>query len=162
MKRYLKCLTVLMTICLTATFCGCNQAEYQQDDEYVASVKQLVNDSVKYTRIWKEQDDDFNCHDVASTKEYLETLDELIDIYQQLLLLQPTNKFDDNDQTMKSNAQHALSITSDIKSHIEYAVEHSDDSLFQKEKTDLFAEYEIFYEELTYASQAIQTFWRNA
>lgn len=149
-------------VVLAVIGCGCGTAEYHQDEQYAASVRQLVDDAVKYTRIMEEKDKDFHCYDSASVKEYTKALDHLSGIYQKILMLQPSDKFDDNDRSLKESARQVLSVTSDIKTHVRYASENADDTLFLKEKQELFEQYRVSYEELTYASQYIQTFWRNA
>ena len=118
MKKFI---ALLLCILAVSTLSSCRKiSEYNRDDEYSANVKSLVDDTVKYTRIWKEYDD------------------------------------------IKEDAGKLLSVTSEIKNHIKYAVKNADDTLFQKEKTELFSEYMEEYENLAEASQYLQTFWRNA
>lgn len=163
MKGILKCcIAVLTVLVMSVSMTGCKQTEYKKDDKYVSSVKRLVNESVSVTRIWKEQDETFNCHDTISTKEYIASLDKLTDIYKELVTLQASDKFDEYDKQMKDDAKNALSVTSDIKSLVKYALEQSDDSLFQKEKKDIFQKYQECCDNLTLDSSRIQTFWRNA
>ena len=145
------------------TLCGCRKIkEYNSDDEYVAQVRQLVDDTVKYTRIWQEYDEKFNCRDTETSKEYISVLDNIEEICKKLLMLTPSQKFDDNDVSVKEYAGELLSVTSDIKNHVEYSVKISDDMLFSREKEELFEMYKTSYENLTNASQYLQTFWRNA
>lgn len=158
-----KILLAVMCVLMISTFCGCRKfAEYSEDDVYASEVRQLVDDSVKYTRIWQEYDRDFTCYDTQTAKEYMSALEEIEKICKKLLSLMPSEKFEYNDESVKRSAGELLSVTSEIKDHIKYAVETEDDILFQKEKNHLFALYMEYYEDLTDASQYLQTFWRNA
>ncbi len=141
---------------------GCGTAEYRREEQYASSVRQLVDDAVKYTRILQEKDQKFQCYDSVSVKEYLTTLDKLGGIYQKLLVLQPSDIFDEGDRDLKDNVGQVLSVTSEIRSHVQYAADNADDTLFKKEKKELFEQYQAFYEGVTYSSQYIQTLWRNA
>ena len=157
-----KIVALILCVCMMCTLCGCGKiSEYNIDDSYVAEVKQLVDDAVKYTRIWQEYDKNFNCHDKETAKEYIAVLDEIEHICKKLLTLTPSAKFDENDLYVKGGASRLLSVTSAIRSHIEYSVKKADDILFQKEKEDMFELYKSSYENLTNASQYLQTFWRN-
>ena len=160
MKKFV---AVMFCICMMCTLCGCGKvSEYNSDDSYVAEVKQLVDDTVKYTRIWQEYDESFNCHDRETAKEYVAVLDKIEYMCKDLLSLTPSAKFDENDLYVKGSAGQLLAVTSAIKSHIEYSLKTADDVLFQKEKEDMFELYMSSYENLTNASQYLQTFWRNA
>ena len=160
MKKFI---ALLLCILAVSTLSSCRKiSEYNRDDEYSANVKSLVDDTVKYTRIWKEYDEKFDCHDIETAEEYIVVLEEIEKICRQLLTSTPSEKFDENDGYIKEDAGKLLSVTSEIKNHIKYAVKNADDTLFQKEKGELFAEYMEDYENLTEASQYLQTFWRNA
>ncbi len=160
MKKFIALVLCIITIS-TLSSCG-KISEYNRDDEYASNVKSLVDDTVKYTRIWKEYDEKFNCQDVETAKEYIEVLEEIEKICRKLLTSTPSEKFDDNDAYIKKDAGQLLAVTSEIKNHVKYAVENADDTLFQKEKTELFSKYMEEYENLAEASQYLQTFWRNA
>ena len=160
MKRII---ALLLCILAMSALCGCGKiSEYSKDDEYAANVKSLVDDTVKYTRIWQEYDEKFNCHDIETAKEYISFLDKIEKICRELLTSMPSEKFDSNDVYIKTDAGQLLSVKKKKKNHIQYAVANADDTLFQKEKGELFAEYMEDYENLTEASQYLQTFWRNA
>ena len=157
-KIFILCLFVLMT----STLCSCGSAEYSKDESYVDKTKSLVNTSVEYTRIWRENDERFDYTNIDSAKEYINILDELCQTYRKILMLQPTDKFDEYDAEMKENVSQILSVTSQIKSHVRYSFEKADGSLFKKEKQALFDKYDEYQDEVTMTSQYIQTFWRNA
>ncbi len=162
MMKIGKILLLLLSVGCILVSGGCRGTDYAKEEQYAVSVRQLVDESVKYTRIWKEQDAAFHCDDTAAGKEYLKTLDKLAAVYKKLLMLPSSDSFDEDDKELKESAERILSLTAAVKSHAEYAVQSGDDTLFQKEKTKLFEDYEECYEQLTYASQKIQTFWRNA
>ena len=158
-----KILLVLMCILLTLSVCGCNKfSQYSEDDGYAAEVRQLVNDVVKYTRIWHENDEDFNCLDEESWGVYIKSLEEVEQICKKLLSLVPSEKFSRDDANVKGSAAKLLEVTSKIKDHIKYAVSIEDDMLFLKEKNNLFAIYMDSYEELNEDSQYLQMLWKNA
>lgn len=158
-----KILLVLMCMSMAFGFCGCSRfSRYREDDGYVSEVRHLTDEIVKYTRIWNEKDEEFNCLDSESSGEYIRTLEEVEQICKKLLSLIPSEKFGKDDDNVKSSARKLLYVTSEIKEHIKYAVETEDDVLFQKEKSGLFATYMESYEELAEDSQYLQMFWRNA
>ena len=160
MKKFI---ALLLCILAVSTLSSCRKiSEYNRDDEYSANVKSLVDDTVKYTRIWKEYDEKFDCHDIETAEEYIVVLEEIEKICRQLLTSTPSEKFDENDGYIKEDAGKLLSVKNKKKNHIKYAVKNADDTLFQKEKTELFSEYMEEYENLAEASQYLQTFWRNA
>ena len=69
-KIFILCLFVLMT----STLCSCGSAEYSKDESYVDKTKSLVNTSVEYTRIWRENDERFDYTNIDSAKEYINIL----------------------------------------------------------------------------------------
>lgn len=153
---------LLLAVSAVFMLCSCGASEYSKDESYVGNIKNLVNTSVEYTRIWREKDESFDYSDTESSKEYINILDKLCQTYRKILMLQPTDKFDENDTDMKENIRKIIAVTSQIKSHVRYSVEKADDRLFQKEKQELFDKYDEYHNEVTMASQYIQTFWRNA
>lgn len=158
-----KILTGLLCILMSMSVCGCSRfSQYSEDDSYAAEVRQLTDEIVKYTRIWNEKDEDFNCLDRESSGEYIGALEEVERICKKLLSLMPSEKFGKDDGHVKTSAAGLLEATSKIKDHVSYAVEIEDDGLFQKEKSGLFASYRDSYEELAEDSQYLQMFWRNA
>ena len=67
MKKFI---ALLLCILAVSTLSSCRKiSEYNRDDEYSANVKSLVDDTVKYTRIWKEYDEKFDCHDIETAEE---------------------------------------------------------------------------------------------
>ncbi len=159
MKRFI---VLLLTAAIASVLCGCGASEYSKDNEYVQKIKSLVNTSVEYTRVWRENDQSFDYSDTESANEYINILDKLCQTYRKILILQPTNKFDENDLEMKESIRNIIAVTSEIKSHVKYSVDKADDSLFKKEKQELFDRYDEYHEAVASSSQYIQTFWRNA
>ncbi len=152
----------MITAMLMFVLAGCSAGQNQQNEEYVNSVKTLVNDSVNSTRDLKEQDETFNCHNETVSKEYIHSLDTLSELYQNLIKLNATADFDDLDKELSSEAALALSDISEIKSLVSYAVEQEDDTLFQRDKNKIFDDYHTHYNRLTELSSEVQTRWRNA
>ena len=159
MKKFCIVMCMLMVLGMS----GCSKfSQYSEDDGYASEVRHLTDEIVKYTRIWNEKDEHFDCFDKESSGEYIGTLEEVEQICKKLLILISSEKFANNDRYVKESAQNLLSVTSEIKEHVKYAVETEDDVLFQKEKSGLFTTYMESYEELTEDSQYLQMFWRNA
>ena len=94
-----KILLVLMCMLTAFGCCGCSKfSQYTEDDGYALEVRQLTDDIVKYTRIWNEKDEDFNCLDRESSGKYIETLEEVEQICKKLLSLNLSEKFGKNDE----------------------------------------------------------------
>ncbi len=155
-------LTVLLSVVLLFTLSGCNLGEMKQNDGYVASVKELVNQCINYNRTLKKQEEVFNCHDVEKTKQLVSTMDTLGDVYQQLLQLQPTNEFAEYHSQITERATMALSCISRLKTLVNYSAEHGNDKLYQNDKGEILDEYTADCEMLRWVSSEIQTYWRNA
>lgn len=141
---------------------GCNTSTIKQNDNYVASVKTLVNDVVNLNRTLKEQDESFNCHDEEKSKQYIATMDSLSDKFQQLLKLQATNEFDEYDKSLKNHTKGCLQHITQMKSLVSYAVQEGNDTFYQNDKQAVFDSYNPLCESMRNISSEIQTYWRNA
>lgn len=158
-----KILIVFMCMFMALGMGGCSRfSQYREDDGYASEVRQLTDEIVKYTRIWNEKDENFNCLDKESSGEYIKALEEVEQICKKMLSLISSEKFENNDNHVKESTQKLLLATSEIKNHVKYAVEIEDDGLFRKEKSGLLTTYMESYEELAEDSQYLQMFWRNA
>lgn len=144
------------------SLCGCNMEQFKKNEQYVSDVKELVNESVNYTRKLKKLDEDFVCHDSKIVNEYIEITEKLMDIFQKIQKLQPTNEFDDKDKELKEAARNELTIISQIRNLVLHANQNGDDTIYQREKTACFEEYKKYYDQAIELSSEIQTYWRNA
>ena len=161
--RTLKQLLVfLLSAVLLVSLCGCNLSEMQQNNDYVSSVKNLVNDCINQNRVLKTQDETFNCHEPEKAKEYISTMDSLSTAFQKLQQLQPTGEFADYQAKIAESGASALSSITRIRTLVAYAAEHEDDTLYQNDKEELFSEYNASCEALRSLSSEVQTYWRNA
>ncbi len=155
-----------MILCFALFFvvslCGCNTDEFKRNEKYVSDVKELVNESVNYTRKLKKLDEDFVCHDADLVNEYIETTEKLMDIFQQIQKLQPTDEFDDKDKDLKEAAKNELTIISQLRNLVLHANQNGDDTIYQREKVNCFEEYKKYYDQAIDISSEIQTYWRNA
>ena len=84
MKRFI---VLLLTAAIASVLCGCGASEYSKDNEYVQKIKSLVNTSVEYTRVWRENDQSFDYSDTESANEYINILDKLCQTYRKILIL---------------------------------------------------------------------------
>lgn len=141
---------------------ACSTEKSRKTEEYVSSVKTLVDDSVNNTRTLKTQYDEFDCKDSQSSKAYISTLGTLADLYEQLLKLEAPDDYDDLDNQVKENAEGALSIVTEIESLVKYAFQNSDSSLYDKNIETLFNNYQDYYDCLTDLSSQVHTRYRNS
>ena len=158
---YKRSLAFFMAAVMMFVLAGCSSAKEQQNEEYVSSVKKLVDSAVNHTRTMKTVDEKFNCHNESSANNYIHTLDELSDIYQTLVKLDATDKFSDLDDELSIKASSALSDISELKTLVTYAAEKEDDTLYQNDNHKLLDAYETNYSGLVDLSLEIQTRWRN-
>ena len=135
---------------------------HQKNDTYVSSVKQLVDDSVTYTRKLRQQDEDFDCRDNEKVRGYLLVTDDLINTLEQIQKLRSTDEFDRMDKPLKDSAKVALTVISQLKALVVYAQESGNDALYQREKDGYLSDYYINYDTMKELSSEIQTYWRNA
>lgn len=154
-------LIFLLSAVLMFVLAGCSVGQSKQNEEYVDSVKNLVNDSVNNTRVLNKIDKNFNYRDEKNAQDYISALETLSDIYQKLIKLNCTDEFEDLDSRISDEAASALSDISEIKSLVSYALEKDDDSMFQKNRDGLMSDYKTHYEKLTEISSEVQTRQRN-
>lgn len=154
--------TIILAAVLMFVLSACSTENSRKTESYVTSVKTLVNDSVNNTRTLRTQYDEFNCKENESSNAYISTLETLSDLYGQLIKLESPDDYDDLDEQIKSNANEVLSIITELKTLVKYAVENADDSLYQKDKEELLNNYYEYYNTLTSLSSEVQTRFRNA
>ncbi len=152
---------VILTLFVLAVS-GCNMELNNRNNQYVADVKKLVNDSVNYTRKLRQQDEAFDCKDSEKLRGYLLAADDLINTLEKIQKLRPSDEFDDMDDQLKKDSKNALTLISQIKAMVVYAGENGDDSIYRREKDDYFSIYYDYYDSMKNISSAIQTYWRNA
>lgn len=141
---------------------GCNMEEFKKNEQYVNDVKNLVNESVNYTRKLRKLDEDFAISDNELVSDYLEITDSLMEIYEQIQKLQTTDEFDDKDKELKAAAKNELTVISQLRNLVYHAQQNGDDDIYQREKAVYFEEYNKNYEKTIDLSSEIQTYWRNA
>lgn len=141
---------------------GCNMEEFKKNEQYVNDVKNLVNESVNYTRKLRKLDEDFAISDNELVSDYLEITDSLMEIYEQIQKLQATDEFDDKDKELKAAAKNELTVISQLRNLVYHAQQNGDDDIYQREKAVYFEEYNKNYEKTIDLSSEIQTYWRNA
>lgn len=161
-KTLSKVLVFLLSAVLLVGLGGCNLSEKHQNDGYVASVKELVNECINQNRILTKQDESFNCHDAEKSKEYIGTMDNLSITFQKLLQLQPTTEFAKYHEQITSYSALALANITNLRTLASYAAEHEDDTLYQNDKAEIMDEYKSNCDLLRSLSSEIQTYWRNA
>ncbi len=154
------CLVAAVVLMLTAV--GCNMELHQKNESYVSQVKQLVNDSVTYTRKLWERDNEFDCRSSEKIRGYLLVADDLINTLDQLQKLKATDEFDEMDKPLKESAKQALILISQLKAMVVYAQESGDDAIYQREKGSYLNDYYTCYDNMKELSSEIQTYWRNA
>ena len=152
---------MLATVVMFA-FTGCNMETHQMNDQYVSSVKEMVNDSVTYTRKLRQQDEGFDCHDNEKIRGYLLVTDDLINTFEKIQTLKSTDEFDEMDIELKRVSKQALTMISQLKQMVVYAQQSGSDAIYQREKNGYFDQYYSYYEDLRSISSEIQTYWRNA
>lgn len=162
MKTIKITLSIVAAVILLSALCGCNIDTINKNNTYVSSVKQLVDDTVKYTREYKEKKETFNCREAEESKAILSDIDSICDGCRQLLRLQATDEFDTYDETMKTEARLCLEHMSQIKTLTSYAVDTGDDTFYKNDIEELYKNYYESYENLKGCSLEIQTYWRNA
>lgn len=161
MKKRLLCLmTVVLAMLLLSA--GCDFETHKKSDLYVSQVKNLVNDTVNYTRKLRQQDKDFDSKDSEKLRGYLLAADDLINTLEQIQKLRPTDEFDSMNDKLRTASESALNSVTQIRSFVAYAAESGDDSIYTREKDKCINEYEGFYDEMKELSSEIQTYWRNA
>ncbi len=153
---------IFISAMLMFVLAGCSNAKIKQNDNYVSSVKNLVNDTVNLNRTLKEQQEGFNCHDEEKSRQYISTMDSLADGFQQILKLQATNEFDEYDKSLKTRAKACLQDITQLRSLTGYAVKNEDDTFYQNDKQDIFDKYKSECDAMREISSEIQTYWRNA
>lgn len=141
---------------------GCSSETVKRNDKYVSSVKSLVNDVVNLNRVYKEQDENFNCHDPESIETLTGTMDKLTEKFNSILKLQAENEFRKYDNDLKSKAKEGLQIITQLRTLVKYSEVQLDDKLYQNEKEELNAKYSDVCSEMRSLSSEIQTYWRNA
>ncbi len=162
-KNNVTFLTLLLVALMLGIFAGgCNMEHQKQNEEYVASVKQLVNDAVTYTRAMREQADAFDCQNTASGKDYIEVLTSIEDICSKLLALDTPEYFAESGGSLHAAAQDSLDAVSEIKGLAVYALDNKDDTLYRRSVQELTERYQTGYESVVNCSSLIQTDWRNA
>lgn len=158
-RRFLRLVTAAL---LLLPLAGCNMETHQKNDTYVNNVKQLVDDSVTYTRKLRQQDESFDCRDNEKVRGYLLVTDDLINTLEQIQKLRSTDEFDSMDKPLKDSAKVALTVISQLKALVVYARESGDDALYQREKGGYLNDYYANYDTMKELSSEIQTYWRNA
>ncbi len=161
-KTLPRIIALFLLVIIALSSGGCRLDTIQHNNDYVASVKRLVDDVVKDTREIKTFRETFNCRETEPSKQYISVMDSLCDSFQQILKLQATNEFDDYDNQLKESAKQALQEISQLKSLTSYSVETGDDTFYQNDVKELYQAYEFSYENLKDLSAQIQTYWRNA
>lgn len=162
-RKLITCIALVLTVLsLMMTISGCDLETYKRSDSYVADVKNLVNDSVNYTRKLKQQDEDFDSKDSEKMRGYLLAADDLINTLEQIQKLRPTDEFDEMNDELRTAAEAALNNITQIRSFVAYASESGDDSIYKREKDSYFEDYLFYYDEMITLSSRIQTYWRNA
>lgn len=157
-RSFVIILTAIMMFVLSA----CSTEESRKTEEYVSSVKTLVNEAVNSTRTLKTQRESFDCNDSQLSKAYISTLDTLADLYEQLIKLEAPDDYNDSDQSVKLYAEQALSDVIEMKGLVQYAFQNSDDSLYKKGIESLTDSYQECYNQLVSLSSEVQTNFRNS
>ncbi len=151
----------LVTAAVLFVLAGCSNETAQHNEQYVSQVKELVNQTVNYTRVMVTKEKNFNCHNEAEAKEYIDTLDKLSDIFQKVITLNASEEFDQLNKELSQETTSALSEISELKSLAAYAIEKGDDTFYQRDKAGIRKDYDEHYRRMTELSSEIQTQWRN-
>lgn len=164
MMRRVKMTSILLmaVLMLVLSSAGCNFDRFKQNDSYVKSVKELVDDTVNATRSVRQLDKSFNSQDSDKNREYLKVCDDLIGTLEKIQKLQATDEFDDMDRQLKEAAKDQLNTVMQLHTLIQHAGQTGDDSIYQREKDAYLEKFEENYENMRSLSSEIQTYWRNA
>ncbi len=154
-------LVIFLAAGLMFVLSACSTENARKTESYVSSVKSLVNEAVNNTRALKIRCDEFNVNDTQTSKIYTSNLITLEDLYEQVLKLESPDDYDELDEQVKTNAEGALSTVTEILNLVQYALDNKNDSLYQKDKDELFEEYQKYYDTLVELSSEVQTKYRN-
>ena len=162
-KRIISLLALIFaTVSLLTFSAGCDLEAHKKNDSYVSDVKNLVNDTVNYTRRLKQQDEAFESKDSEKLRGYLLAADDLINTLEQIQKLRPTDEFDEMNDRLRTAAEAAMNNITQIRSFVAYASESGDDGIYKREKENYLQNYMAYYDEMKELSSEIQTYWRNA
>lgn len=159
-KGFAAIVSVLLTSVMALTLTACN-IDAPGTTEYVDSVRQDMLQAVNLTRKLKEQQKKLDARSIDDATKNMETLDQLDNIYSDLIKLESPSKYDDLNDDIKKNAKSALAYTKEVKSLVSAAMNTGNDSLYKQDNKHIMEQYEENYTALVDLSSQVTTRYRN-
>ena len=155
-----KAAAFISAVIISAVLSGCG-INAPGTKEYVDSVKQDMLVSVNETRKLKEQQKTADVRTVDDADANMQTLDNLDNVYTDLILLESPDAYNELDDEIKKNSSSALSYIKELKSLVTAAKNTANDSLYKQDLHHIMEQYEENYNALKDLGSQIITKYRN-